>query len=86
MKPTHLRVHRPGGPRVGGVGGGLGGGVGGGAAGGRFGRAGGLVGKSSTGPGAGSGLAAVSSVPRPAGGAFLTPRGARATPAAGAGR
>lgn len=71
MKPTHLRVHRPGGVnrvanRVGG----------GGAAGGAKGP-GGL-----SGAGGGAAAGAVS-VPRPAGAAFLTPRGAR--PRAGAG-
>lgn len=61
MKPTHLRVHRPGSTRPAGGASGVGGGSG---------KAGGT----------GAGRAAASSsfsVPRPAGGAFLTPRGAR---------
>eukprot|EP00904_Undaria_pinnatifida_P008221 jgi/Undpi1/4529/HiC_scaffold_18.g07883.m1 len=53
MKPTHLRVHRPGGPRVGGVGGGLGGGVGGGGGGGTVWTRGGVGGKVLDGGGGG---------------------------------
>lgn len=80
MKPTHLRVHRPGG--VNRVSNRPGGGAGAGAAG-----AGARAGASAVGRGgvarAGGGAL---SVPRPAGAAFLTPRGARLGAAGGAGR
>lgn len=75
MKPTHLRVHRPGGPKVGGGAGGVGArsALGGGAA------------RSSSASGVGGSSSLGLSVPRPAGGAFLTPRGARSA-GGGAGR